>query len=98
MILVLARPAISVWRDAGGTWWRQGPARILVLRGALIMARGLLSASMPPPAIREAPGPGAMLLTLALSLAAQNAVTALRMQAGPPLAPGQPASQHPAPA
>jgi hypothetical protein len=50
MILVLARPAISVWRDAGGTWWRQGPARILVLRGALIMARGLLSASMPPPA------------------------------------------------
>jgi len=34
--------AISVWRDADGTWWRQGSARILVLWGALIMARGLL--------------------------------------------------------
>ena len=41
---------------------------------------------------REASGPGAILLRLALSLAAQNAVTALRMQAGPPLAPGQPAA------
>ena len=41
------------------------------------MARGLLSASMPR-GHREAPGLGAILLTLALSFAAQNAVTALR--------------------
>ena len=46
---------------------------------------------------REASGLGAILLTLALSFAAQNAVTALRLQAGPPLAPGQPTGQRLAP-
>ena len=35
---------ISVWRDADGTWWRQGSVLTLVLWGGLIVARGLLSA------------------------------------------------------
>jgi hypothetical protein len=89
--------AISVWRDADATWWRQGSARTLVLWGALIMARGLLYRLDAAAGHREAPGLGAILLTLALSFAAQNAVTALRMQAGPPLAPGQPAQPAPGP-
>ena len=51
------------------------------------MARGLLYGLDAAAGHREASGLGAILLTLALSFAAQNAVTALRMQAGPPLAP-----------
>ena len=33
---------IKVWRDADGTWWRQGSVRTLALWGALIFARGVL--------------------------------------------------------
>ena len=80
---------IRVWRDADGTWWRQGSALTLVLWGALIVARGLLYGVGIGVGHREATNLGAILVTLALSFAAQNAVTALRMTAPPPLPGGQ---------
>jgi hypothetical protein len=82
---------IKVWRDAGGTWWRQGSMLTLALWGALIAARGLLYGLDAAAGHREASGLGAILLTVALSFAAQNAVTAWRMHAAPPLTGGQPA-------
>ena len=82
---------IRVWRDADGTWWRQGSALTLVLWGALIVARGLIYGVGVGVGHREATNLGAILVTLALSFAAQNAVTALRMTAAPPLPGGQPA-------
>jgi len=82
---------IQVWRDADSTWWRQGSARTLALWGALIVARALLYGLDAAAGHREASGLGAILLTLALSFAAQNSVTAVRMYTAPPLTPGQPA-------
>jgi hypothetical protein len=80
-----------VWRDADGTWWRKGSVRTLALWGALIVARALLYGLDAAAGHREGSDLGAILLTLALSFAAQNAVTALRMHAVPPLTGGQPA-------
>jgi hypothetical protein len=82
---------IRVWRDADGTWWRQGSALTLVLWGALIVARGLIYGAGVAVGHREATNLGAILVVLALSFAAQNAVTALRMNAAQPLSGGQPA-------
>lgn len=82
---------IRVWRDADGTWWRQGSVLTLALWGVLIAARGLLYGAGVAVGHREASGLGAVLVTLALSFAAQNTVTALRMNAAPPLPAGQPA-------
>jgi hypothetical protein len=82
---------IRVWRDADGTWWRQGSALTLVLWGALIVARGLIYGIGVAVGHREATNLGAILVVLALSFAAQNAVTALRMNAAQPLSGGQPA-------
>jgi hypothetical protein len=82
---------IQVWRDADSTWWRQGSARTLALWAALIVARALLYGLDAAVGHREASGLGAILLTLALSFAAQNSVTAVRMHAAPPLTPGRPA-------
>ena len=82
---------IRVWRDADGTWWRQGSALTLVLWGALIVARGLIYGAGVAVGHREATNLGAILVVLALSFAAQNAVTALRMTAPQPLSGGQPA-------
>jgi len=82
---------IRVWRDADGTWWRQGSALTLVLWGALIVARGLIYGAGVAVHHREATNLGAILVVLALSFAAQNAVTALRMNATQPLSGGQPA-------
>jgi hypothetical protein len=84
--------AIRVWRDADGTWWRHGSRLTLVLWGLLIVARGLLYGIGVAVGHREASGLGAVLVTLALSFAAQNTVTALRMNAAPPLPAGQPAA------
>jgi hypothetical protein len=88
---------IKVWRDADGTWWRQGSVLTLVLWGVLIVARGLLYGVGVAVGHREASGLGAVLVTLALSFAAQNTVTALRMNAAPPLPGGQPAEPVPGP-
>jgi hypothetical protein len=82
---------IKVWRDADGTWWRKGSALTLVLWGALIVARGLLYGVGVAVGHREATNLGAILVVLALSFAAQNAVIALRMNAAQPLSGGQPA-------
>jgi hypothetical protein len=83
--------SISVWRGADGSWWRQGSVRTLVLWGVLIGARAVLYGVDDAAGHREASGLGAILLTLALSFAAQNAVTAARMTGAPPLPEDQPA-------
>ncbi len=89
---------IKVWRDADGTWWRQGSWFTLALWGALIVARGLLYGVDAAVGHREASGLGAVLVTLALSFAAQNAVTALRMTGAQPLTGGQPGEPAAVPA
>ena len=89
---------IKVWRDADGTWWRQGSVLTLVLWGVLIVARGLLYGVGVAVGHRQASDLGAVLVTLALSFAAQNTVTALRMNAAPPLPAGQAGSQPAEPA
>jgi hypothetical protein len=76
---------IRVWREADGTWWRQGSVRTLALWGALLATRGLLYGLDAALGHREASGLGAILLSLAFSFAAQNAVTAARMNAAQPL-------------
>jgi hypothetical protein len=80
---------IRVWRDADGTWWRQGSMLTLALWGVLALARGLLYAVGAAVGHREAAGLGAVLLTLALSFAAQNTVTALRTNTAQPLPGGR---------
>jgi hypothetical protein len=82
---------IRVWRNADGTWWRQGSMLTLVLWGVLIAARGVLYGVDVAVGHREASDLGAVLVTLALSFAAQNTVTALRMNGAQPLPAGQPA-------
>jgi hypothetical protein len=85
---------IKVWRDADGTWWRQGSVLTLVLWGVLIAARGLLYGVGVAVGHRDASGLGTVLVTLALSFAAQNTVTALRMNAAPLLPAHQPAARR----
>jgi hypothetical protein len=72
---------IAVWRDESGVWWRRGSALTLVLWGALFVARGLLYGLDLATGHPEASSAGALLLTLAVSFAAQNAVIGLRMAA-----------------
>ena len=62
----------------------------------LIVARGLLYGVGVAVGHRDASDLGAVLVTLALSFAAQNTVTALRMNAAAPLPAGQPAGSQPA--
>ena len=62
----------------------------------LIVVRGLLYGIGVAVGHREASGLGAVLVTLALSFAAQNAVTALRMNAAQPLPAARPAGSQPA--
>jgi hypothetical protein len=78
---------IKVWRDADGTLWRQGSVLTLVLWGVLIVARGLLYGVGAAVGHRDASDLGAVLVTLALSFAAQNTVTAMRMNAAPRFPP-----------
>jgi hypothetical protein len=70
---------LAVWRDAQGIWWRRGSKLTLALWGALFAARGVLYAVDLAAGHPEASGVGALLLTLAISFAAQNAVIARRM-------------------
>ena len=62
----------------------------LVLWGVLIVARGVLYGVDVAVGHREASDLGAVLVTLALSFAAQNTVTARRMNAARPLPAAQP--------
>jgi hypothetical protein len=82
---------IRVWREADGGWQRQGSVRTLALWGALIVARGLLYLLDAAAGHRDASGLGAILVTLAFSFAAQNAVIAVRMSAAQPVGGGHPA-------
>jgi hypothetical protein len=70
---------ITVWCDAQGIWWRRGSRLTLVLWGALFAARGVLYVVDRAAGHPEASGVGALLITLAVGFAAQNAVTAVRM-------------------
>jgi hypothetical protein len=79
---------IRVWREADGAWWRQGSVRTLALWGALIVARGLLYGLDAATGHRDASGLGAILVTLAFSFAAQNAVIATRMSGAQTLGSG----------
>jgi hypothetical protein len=72
---------IAVWRDEAGAWWRRGSTLTLALWGALFAARGALYVLAVATDHPEASGAGALLLGLAVSFAAQNAVIALRMTA-----------------
>jgi hypothetical protein len=70
---------IAVWRDESGIWWRRGSNLTLALWGVLFAARGLLYVIGVATGHAEASGTSALLLALAVSFAAQNAVIALRM-------------------
>ena len=59
---------IRVWRDADGTWWRQGSALTLVLWGALIVARGLIYGVGVAVGHREATNLGAILVVAGAEL------------------------------
>ncbi|NJC71032.1 hypothetical protein HC031_15110 [Planosporangium thailandense] len=72
---------IAVWQDPQGIWWRRGSTLTLALWGALFVARGLLYLVDRAAGHPEAASLGALLCTLAVSFAAQNAVIALRMTA-----------------
>jgi hypothetical protein len=79
---------IAVWRDEAGVWWRRGSTLTLALWGALFAARGALYVLAVATGHPEASGAGALLLGLAISFAAQNAVIGLRMT-GPAPAPAR---------
>lgn len=78
---------IAVWRDEAGVWWRRGSTSTVALWGLLLIARGLLYAVDVATGHPEASGVGALLLTLAVSFAAQNAVIARRMSSAAPVPP-----------
>jgi len=73
---------IRVWRGDDGRWWRQGSKATLALWGALFVARAGLYAIAQASGHQAASGVGPLLLALALSFAAQNAVIALRLRPG----------------
>jgi hypothetical protein len=70
---------IAVWRDEAGVWWRRGSKLTLGLWGALFAARGALYALDLVTGHPAAASAGALLLGLAVSFAAQNAVIGLQM-------------------
>lgn len=78
---------IAVWRDEAGVWWRRGSTLTLILWGGLFAARGVLYAVDVATGHPQASGAGALLLTLAVSFAAQNAVVAARTSTPAPAAP-----------
>ena len=75
---------IAVWRDDAGVWWRRGSKLTLALWGALFAARGALYVTAVATGHPEASSAGALLLGLAISFAAQNAVIGLRMTSPTP--------------
>lgn len=80
--LGLARGAtIRVWRERDGLLWRQGSKLTLLLWGALLVVRVVMAGIAQATGHHAATGLGPIMLSLALSFAAQNAVTGLRMSA-----------------
>ncbi|MFC0864412.1 hypothetical protein ACFHYQ_19150 [Sphaerimonospora cavernae] len=70
---------IAVWQEADGTWWRQGSRTTLMLWGVLLVVRVILVGVDHLVGHPDASNVGAMLCTLAVSFAAQNAIVGLRM-------------------
>ncbi|HWG26664.1 hypothetical protein [Actinospica sp.] len=70
---------IRVWRESDGRWWRAGSKYTLYLWGALLVVRGVLAGFAGATGHKAADGLGPILLSLALSFAAQSVVTAMRM-------------------
>ena len=80
--LGLARGAtIRVWRERDGRVWRQGSRTTLLLWGVLLLVRVIMAGVAVGTHHKAADGLGPILLSLAVSFAAQNAVTGLRMSA-----------------
>ncbi len=80
--LGLARGAtIRVWREQDGRMWRQGSKYTMFLWGALLVVRVVVAAVASATHDHAATGTGPILLSLALTFAAQNVVTGLRMNA-----------------
>lgn len=82
IVLGLARGAtIRVWRERDGRVWRQGSRMTLLLWGALLLVRVIMAGVAVGTHHKAADGLGPILLSLAVSFAAQNVVTGLRMSA-----------------
>ena len=73
---------IAVWQDDDGRWWRRGSRLTVALWVALFAVRGLLFVVDRAVGHPEASGAAALLCTLAVGFAAQNAVVGWRV-AGP---------------
>jgi len=86
---------IRVWRESDGTWWRVGSKYTLYLWGALLVVRAILAGAAGSTGHKAADGLGPILVSLALSFAAQSAVTAMRMSDSS--APAQPQPRPPDP-
>jgi membrane protein CcdC involved in cytochrome C biogenesis len=82
IVLGLARGGtIQVWRERDGQLWRRGSKMTLFLWAALLVVRVMMAGLATATGHRAADASGPILLSLALSFAAQNAVTGLRMSA-----------------
>lgn len=86
LVGALASAALGVWRGATivvwhavDGWWRRGTGLTLVLWGALLVVRAALAAVEVATGHPHATGTGALLVGLAVSFAAQNAVVATRV-------------------
>jgi hypothetical protein len=80
--LGLARGAtLRVWREQDGRLWQKGSKYTMFLWGALLIVRVIVAGVASATHNHAATGLGPILLSLALTFAAQNAVTGLRMSA-----------------
>lgn len=70
---------IRVWRESDGSWWRAGSKYTLYLWGALLAVRAVLVGAADSTGHKAADGLGPILVSLALSFAAQSVVIAMRM-------------------
>jgi hypothetical protein len=80
---------IRVWRAEDGRWWRAGTKYTLLLWGALLVVRVVVAGAADATGHKAADGLGPILFSLALSFAAQSAVTAMRMSGAPAVGSGQ---------
>jgi hypothetical protein len=70
---------IRVWRESDGSWWRAGSKYTLYLWGALLVVRAILVGAADSTGHKAADGLGPILVSLALSFAAQSVVIAMKM-------------------
>ncbi len=79
---LLRGTTIAVWREADGSWWRQGSRTTLLLWAALIGVRLVFAVVDHATGHPEASGSGVLLCSLALSFAGQNVVVLARSLGG----------------